>query len=71
VREQRNEIGLRAAGCKNRSFLACHFCCQRFKPINRRVIAKHIITNGGFVHRLAHGRGGLGHGVTTKVNHRF
>jgi hypothetical protein len=43
---------------QNRSFLACHFCCQRFKPINRRVIAKHIITNGGFVHRLAHGRVG-------------
>ena len=36
--------------------------------IDRRVVAKHVVSQRGRQHGLAHGRGRLGHGVTAKVN---
>ena len=68
MRHQSTQITLRARGHEKRSFKTQH-CCKLFlQRIDARVVAEHIVAQGGLKHRLAHRSSGLGDGVAAKIN---
>ena len=65
----RDQICHGAAGHEKGRFLAEHFGGTVLESVDRWIVAKDVVAKLGFVHGLAHGRGGVCDGVAAQVDH--
>ena len=68
MRHQSTQIALRSSRHEKRGFETQHACYFFLQGIDARVITKNVVAQRGVKHRLAHCSGGLGDGVTAKIN---
>ena len=67
VREQRDQVGLRARGREQRRFMAEQLGRARLQAVDRRVVAVDVVAHFGRGHGGAHGRARAGDGVASEV----